>query len=97
MNDYEVSTKTAADIEKNFTYHSPIGDQPNRYTLLRDEAKALAYRIVRNTPYSREQALALTHLENAIFWANAAIARNEIIALKEENQCLPGDTAERGK
>ena len=28
-------------------------------------------------PQSREQSLALTNVEQAIFWANAAIARNE--------------------
>lgn len=40
-------------------------------------AKELAYMICQNTPTSREQSLALTNLEQAIFWANAAIARNE--------------------
>jgi len=44
---------------------------------MRDDAKSLAFFIVKNTPPSREQSLALTHLEEAIFYANAAIARNE--------------------
>lgn len=77
MNNYEVTTVTGKMLENNFRYHSPIDDQPDRYVHLREMAKELAYTIVRNTPPSREQSLALTNLEQAIFWANAAIARNE--------------------
>jgi len=32
---------------------------------------------VANTPESREQSLAITALEEAVMWANAAIARRE--------------------
>lgn len=64
-------------IENNFTYHAPFGDQTERYVTLRNEAKTLALLIAELTPASREQSLALTNLEQAIFWANAAIARNE--------------------
>ena len=65
------------ELEKRFTYHAPKGDQPMRYERLRATAKHLAYRIADDTPASREQSLALTHLEEVVFWANAAIARNE--------------------
>ncbi len=64
-----------AEIEIRFTYHPPKGEQPRRYGLIRDEAKALAKIIVELTPDSREQSLALTALEETIFWANASIAR----------------------
>lgn len=64
-------------IDNNFTYHSPFGDQPARYTEIRASAKTFAAFIVANTPESREQSVALTNLEQAVFWANAAIARNE--------------------
>lgn len=64
-------------IENNFTYHKPVGDQPAKYEELRNAGKALAEHIVALTPASREQSVALTKLEEAIFWANAAIARNE--------------------
>ena len=64
-------------IENNFTYHPPNEDQVERYTILRNTAKNLAHVIAANTPPSREQALALTKLEEATMWANAAIARNE--------------------
>ena len=64
-------------VDNNFVYHAPHGDQPARYANLRADAKKFAEYIVDNTPESREQSLALTNLEQAVFWANAAIARNE--------------------
>lgn len=64
-------------IRNVFTYHRPFGTQPGRYEELRDEAKKLAMRIHVLCPHSREKSLAFTKLEEAIFWANAAIARNE--------------------
>lgn len=64
-------------IQNNFVYHTPFGDQPVRYANLRTEGRLFAEYIFANTPQSREQALALTNLEQAVFWANAAIARNE--------------------
>lgn len=67
---------TNEDLEKRFTYHAPKPGQPEIYQSLREQAKALAYAIVEKVPPGREQASALTFLENAIFWANAGIARN---------------------
>lgn len=64
-------------IENDFTYHAPKPGQAERYTKIRDAAKQLALLIVEETPASREQSLALTNLEQAVFFANASIARNE--------------------
>lgn len=64
------------DINNRFVHHAPIGDQRTRYAMIRGELCAVAKDIVRLTPKSREQSLALTHLEEAMFWANASIARN---------------------
>lgn len=64
-------------IENNFSYHSPKEGQPAKYEAIRDKAKELAYLLEELTPKSREQSLALTNLEQAVFWANASIARNE--------------------
>lgn len=69
--------ETKARLETAFTYHPPHGDQPVRYVRLREAAKGLAALIAELTPKSREQSVALTNLETAVFWANAAIARNE--------------------
>jgi hypothetical protein len=65
------------DIEKRFAHHPPFGSQAVRYGQIRSAARALAELIDEKTPPSREQSLALTNLEQAVFWANAAIARNE--------------------
>lgn len=64
-------------ITNAFVYHDPKDDQLERYNALRAEAHTLASHIVESCPPSRERSVALTHLETAIFWANAAIARNE--------------------
>jgi hypothetical protein len=72
-----LTPEQCADLDKRFTYHAPKADQPLRYVALREEGKHLASLILRTTPASREQSLALTKLEEAIFWANASIARNE--------------------
>jgi len=74
---YKISEKMSKRIENDFTYHSPKDDQPERYVYIRDLAKALALTTIQETPESREQSLALTSLEEYVFWANAAIARNE--------------------
>jgi hypothetical protein len=72
-----VETLSEAEIEKRFTYHKPIGNQPARYEIIRDKAKGLALLVRDLCPDSRERMLALLHLENTVMWANAAIARNE--------------------
>jgi hypothetical protein len=65
------------ELEIRFSYHPPKGDQSARYIAIRDEAKRFAETIVELTPDSREQSLAITHLETAVMYANAAIARRE--------------------
>lgn len=64
-------------IENNFKYHAPKEGQPAKYEAIREKAKELAYLIEDLTPNSREKSLALTNLEQSVFWANAGIARNE--------------------
>lgn len=63
--------------ENNFTYHAPKGDQAVRYGTIREAAKILAELLDDNCPPSRELSLAMTKLEEVVFWANASIARNE--------------------
>ena len=66
-----------SDLERNFTYHPPKLGQPERYQEIRAKAKELALMFDAECPDSREKSLALTNLEQSVFWANAAIARNE--------------------
>lgn len=68
---------TADELRKRFTYHAPQGNQAERYGHLRSAFAGLANHIDMTVPDSREKATALTHLETAMFWANAGIARNE--------------------
>ena len=64
-------------VENNFKYHTPKGSQPQRYEHIRAEARKFAETLLINCPQSRELSVALTNLETAVMWANAAIARNE--------------------
>lgn len=68
---------TSEDIKNRFTYHPPKDGQPQKYEALRGHAKSLADQINDLCPESREKSLAITKLEEAVMWANAAIARNE--------------------
>jgi hypothetical protein len=66
---------TEKEIKNRFTYHAPKQGQPEKYQDIRDEAFLLACNFLVSCPDSRERALALTKLEEAVMWANAAIAR----------------------
>lgn len=76
------------ELDKNFTYHAPFGNQPERYNDLRTHSKVLAVQILNQCPPSRERALALTNLEQAMFWANASIARNETPPVDENDTSI---------
>jgi hypothetical protein len=65
------------EIDLRFTYHPPRSGQPEKYQAVRDAANAFARLISSVSPPSREQALAIGKLEEAVMWCNAAIARRE--------------------
>lgn len=69
---------TAEKIENTFTYHKPFGSQPERYEMIRAAAKGIAKIISTTCPDSREKSLAITNLQQAVMWANASIAINEV-------------------
>jgi hypothetical protein len=77
MTSYAPSSKDLDDLEAIFTFHPVSGDQPARYQALRAQAKSLALTIVALCPPSRERSVAITNLQQAVMWANAAIAINE--------------------
>jgi hypothetical protein len=66
---------TAEELENRFTYHPPKPGQAEAYQQLRDRARDLAELFCLLCPPSREAALAHTNLEQAVMWANSAIAR----------------------
>lgn len=65
------------DLTNRFTYHAPTPVQAEHYHDIRAEALKFAIVIADLCPESREKSLAITHLEQAVMWANASIARNE--------------------
>ncbi len=65
-------------VDNDFTHHPPINaPRENLHNNVRIKTKELALFFVNNCPLSRELSLALTNLETAMFWANAAIARQQ--------------------
>jgi hypothetical protein len=64
------------DLVNRFTYHAPKEGQPEMYSVLRSSALNLSIVINELCPDSREKSLAITKLEEVVFWANASIARN---------------------
>lgn len=69
------------ELKNRFTYHPPKKTFPvtqeARYAGIRDRALEFALLLEGYCSDSREKSLAITHLEEAVFWANASIARNE--------------------
>ena len=65
------------DFDNIYKYHSPKDGQAEKYEAIRAKAKELAELIDSQCPDSRERSVAFTHIETAVMWANAAIARNE--------------------
>lgn len=62
------------DIEHEFSYHPPTGDeQIRRHETIRAATKDLAHQYDQ-LPDGREKDLAITALREALLWANAAIA-----------------------
>lgn len=82
------------DLANRFIYHAPHGNQAERYECIRLRAFDLAEYICEVTPSSREQSLALTKLEEAVFWSNAAIARNEVTIPQSEIDAAVGTNAD---
>lgn len=66
----------AYDPAHTFKAHECDAHQLAGMSAVRGACKVTAQVVLNVTPASREQSLALTKLEEAMFWANAAIARN---------------------
>ena len=65
------------EIENCFAYHVPKEGQAEKYQKIRAAAKAFAYVIDECCPIIRgERFSAMQHLDAAVFFANASIARD---------------------
>lgn len=66
-----------ADIVNRFMFHTPsTPERTHAHATVRGACAGLAAQIADLCPDGREQALAITKLEEVMFWANAAIARS---------------------
>jgi hypothetical protein len=65
---------TQTDIDNWFSYHSPQGDQPERYIRIREAARHLAEVILENSKPSADQTAAIRKVREAVMTANAGIA-----------------------
>lgn len=68
---------TPEDIEHRFAFHAASRqEKADEHTSARQGCRQLADHLNTLLPEGREKSLAITHLEEVMFWANAAIARN---------------------
>jgi len=66
------------DLNNRFAYHKPGSERiANDHAAMRAKALWFADHINKNCPDSREKSLAITKIEEAMMWANAAIARHQ--------------------
>lgn len=64
------------DIDNRFQYHPPKDEGTKElHQQVRQTLHSVASSFNSALPEGREKSLAITHLEEAMFWANAAIAR----------------------
>lgn len=64
------------DITHRFKYHKPNEQKAERHQAAREVMMEAAFQIDSLCDDGREKSLAITKLEEAMFWTNAAIARN---------------------
>ncbi len=72
-------------IKNDFTNHTPTNNAKLMMGSNRAVLREMALAYAADLPDGREKSLAITHLEEAMFWSNAAIARCPQNQAKEEN------------
>ena len=65
------------DIAHRFAFHAASTEEKkDAHTSVRQQCRQLADFLNEKLPTGREKSLAITHLEEVMFWGNAAIARD---------------------
>lgn len=66
-----------ADLEHRFAFHPATTEEKrDEHTSVRQQCLRLALSLNETLPEGREKSLVMTHIEEVMLWANAAIARN---------------------
>lgn len=66
----------SAELTHRFAFHAaPDAEKRNEHTSVRANVAHLAHHMNDVLPEGREKAIVMTKLEETMFWANAAIAR----------------------
>jgi len=72
------------DMAREYLHHAPSSDDDiEAHMKVREAVRACAEQLEVLCPGSRELSVAHTHLETAMFWANAALARGRYDAGNE--------------
>lgn len=66
---------TPEDLRNRFDHHKPDAAKVELHETLRKVMFEAAVAVADMVPAGREQSLAITHLEDAMMWANAGVAR----------------------
>jgi len=67
-----------ADIKHRFAFHPATTDEKrDAHTSIRQLHRQLADEVNTRLPDGREKSLVITKLEESMFWANAALARDD--------------------
>lgn len=65
------------DLTNRFSFHPANSDEKRQaHEDVRAMCLSLAHELNDRVPEGREKSLAITHLEEVMFWSNAAIARS---------------------
>lgn len=68
---------SAEDIDHRFAFHpATTAEKVMAHGSVREDCRQLGQLLDEQLPDGREKALAITKFEEVMFWANAAIARN---------------------
>lgn len=69
----------STELRNRFEYHAPDAVKVIIHSAIRDGCFSLAEYLNSSLPEGREKSLAITKLEEVMFWSNASIARSEVI------------------